>query len=91
MAGGDLYVLKAILGHKSIAMTQRYAHLSPAYKKAMVERMEQMWAQPVQRPVEANPKARSRPPVRRSIRAVVAQPRKRLQNLLRIEVSPSSR
>jgi integrase len=28
MNGGDLYVLKDILGHKSIAMTQRYAHLS---------------------------------------------------------------
>jgi integrase len=46
MAGGDLYVLKSILGHKSIVMTQRYAHLSPAYKKAMVERMEQIWAKP---------------------------------------------
>jgi hypothetical protein len=44
MAGGDLYVLKSILGHKIIAMIQRYAHLSPAYKKAMVERMEQIWA-----------------------------------------------
>jgi integrase len=46
MAGGDLYVLKSILGHKSIAMTQRYAHLSPGYKKAMVERMEQIWTKP---------------------------------------------
>lgn len=46
MAGGDLYVLKAILGHKSIAMTQRYAHLSPSYKKAMVGRMEQIWTKP---------------------------------------------
>src|SRR5262249_18741574 len=39
MAGGDLYVLKEILGHKSITMTQRYAHLSPAYKRAIVDRM----------------------------------------------------
>ena len=41
MASGDLYALKDILGHKNIAMTQRYAHLSPAYKRAMVDRMEQ--------------------------------------------------
>ena len=34
MAGGELYSLRDILGHKSIAMTQRYAHLSPAYKRA---------------------------------------------------------
>src|SRR5215469_14132736 len=57
MAGGDLYVLKSILGHKSIAMTQRYAHLSPAYKKAMVERMEQIWAKvvrPADMPVAKN-------------------------------------
>jgi hypothetical protein len=43
MSGGDLYVLKDILGHKSIVMTQRYAHLSPAYKRTMVDRMEKMW------------------------------------------------
>jgi len=43
MNGGDLYVLKGILGHKSITMTQRYAHLSPAYTKAMVEKMDQIW------------------------------------------------
>lgn len=30
MVGGDLYVLKSILGHKSVAMTQRYVHLFPA-------------------------------------------------------------
>jgi integrase len=46
MNQGDLYALKEILGHKSIAMTQRYAHLSPAYKRAMVDRMEQIWAKP---------------------------------------------
>jgi integrase len=48
MSGGDLYVLKDILGHKSIVMTQRYAHLSPAYKRSMVDRMEKMWEKPTQ-------------------------------------------
>jgi integrase len=52
MAGGELYSLRDILGHKTIAMTQRYAHLSPAYKRAMVERMEQIWAKPANRPAE---------------------------------------
>jgi integrase len=52
MNGGDLYALKSILGHKSITMTQRYAHLSPAYKRAMVDRMEQIWAKPVSQPQE---------------------------------------
>jgi integrase len=47
MSGGDLYVLKEILGHKNIQMTQRYAHLSPEYKKTMVDRMEKMWDRPV--------------------------------------------
>jgi integrase len=47
MNGGDLYILKDILGHKSIAMTQRYAHLSPAYKRTMVDRMEKMWEKSV--------------------------------------------
>jgi integrase len=52
MAGGDLYVLRSILGHKSVAMTQRYAHLSPAYKRAMVDRMEQIWAKPASQPAQ---------------------------------------
>src|SRR5262249_16869627 len=43
-AGGDLYVLKEILGHKSITMTQRYAHLSPSYKIKAIDRMNNLWA-----------------------------------------------
>lgn len=50
--GGELYALKDILGHKTIAMTQRHAHLSPAYKRAMVDRMEQIWAKPASRSAE---------------------------------------
>ena len=55
MAGGELYSLKDILGHKTIAMTQRYAHLSPAYKRAMVDRMEKIWAKPAAQPVLKSP------------------------------------
>jgi integrase len=43
MNGGDLFLLQRILGHKSIAMTQRYAHLSPAYTRAAVSRIDNMW------------------------------------------------
>lgn len=66
MAGGDLYVLKSILGHKSVAMTQRYAHLSPSYKKAMVERMEQIWAKPAGKPVGRSRSRTARTPSRNS-------------------------
>src|SRR5437667_4083089 len=44
MAGGDLYILKEILGPKSITMTQRYAHLSPTYKIKAIDRMNTLWA-----------------------------------------------
>jgi site-specific recombinase XerD len=36
MAGVDPGTVRAILGHKSIAMTQRYLHLSPEHKKTAV-------------------------------------------------------
>lgn len=36
MAGVDLYVVRDLLGHASITMTERYAHLAPAKVAAAV-------------------------------------------------------
>ncbi len=43
MAGGDLYLLKEILGHKSIVMTQRYAHLSPQFTRSAVNLLDKIF------------------------------------------------
>jgi hypothetical protein len=43
MSGGDIYALQHLLGHKSIVMTQRYAHLSPEFKRTAVNRMDNIW------------------------------------------------
>jgi integrase len=37
MAGVDLNTVRELLGHKSIAMTLRYAHLAPEHKATAVE------------------------------------------------------
>jgi integrase len=37
MAGQDLYVIKELLGHSTIQMTERYAHLAPDRKASAVE------------------------------------------------------
>jgi len=39
MAGVDLRTVQELLGHKSIAMTVRYSHLSPSHTLAAVERL----------------------------------------------------
>jgi integrase len=43
MGGGDIFALQILLGHKAITMTQRYAHLSPAYKIKAIDRMNTLW------------------------------------------------
>src|SRR5262249_54064444 len=39
MAGVDLRTVQELLGHKTLAMTLRYAHLSPAHKLEAVQRL----------------------------------------------------
>ena len=39
MAGVDLHTVQELMGHKTIAMTLRYAHLSPAHKLDAVQRL----------------------------------------------------
>lgn len=39
-AGVDLYTVKKVLGHTSISMTERYAHLSPSHLLEAVEKIE---------------------------------------------------
>ena len=41
MAGVDLPTVKELLGHKSIAMTLRYTHLSTDHKQRAVRALEQ--------------------------------------------------
>ena len=37
MAGVDLRTVQELMGHQTMAMTQRYAHLSPEHKLAAVQ------------------------------------------------------
>ena len=45
MGGVDLYTVSKLLGHSSIEVTQRYAHLSPKHKKMAVELLSKVFAQ----------------------------------------------
>jgi Phage integrase family len=39
MAGVDVRTIQELLGHRTLAMTLRYAHLSPAHKRAAVNHL----------------------------------------------------
>jgi integrase len=41
MEGADLNTVRELLGHKSIKMTLRYAHLSPNHKKQAIKLIDQ--------------------------------------------------
>jgi integrase len=40
MAGVDLKTIQELMGHQTLAMTLRYAHLSPAHKLDAVQRLQ---------------------------------------------------
>jgi integrase len=40
MSGVDLFTVSQLLGHSDVAMTQRYAHLSPDHKRRAMERLD---------------------------------------------------
>ena len=43
MAGVDFRTVAELMGHKTIQMTMRYAHLAPAHKLAAVEKVAAGW------------------------------------------------
>ena len=39
MEGIDLNTIRELMGHKTMAMTQRYSHLSPGHRRTAIERL----------------------------------------------------
>jgi site-specific recombinase XerD len=46
MAGVDITTVKELLGHKTLAITMRYAHLAPSHKVNAVAKLEQLHDNP---------------------------------------------
>jgi len=40
MAGVDIRTVAELMGHRTLAMTMRYAHLAPDHQRAAVDRLE---------------------------------------------------
>jgi len=40
MSGVDIMTVKELLGHKTLSMTLRYSHLSPAHKQIAVNNLQ---------------------------------------------------
>jgi site-specific recombinase XerD len=47
MAGVDLLTISELMGHKTIQMTKRYAHLAPAHNQAAVDRLVTFHPEPI--------------------------------------------
>ncbi len=43
MAGANIQTIAAVLGHKSIAMAERYSHLSDQHLKTAVTGLDAVW------------------------------------------------
>jgi integrase len=65
MRGVDLRTVQELAGHKTIAMTVRYAHLAPEHNQSAIERLD---------PVEIKNPKRSQPGARREARSKKQDP-----------------
>ncbi len=58
MNGADLNTVRELLGHKSIKMTLRYAHLSPGHKQKAIELIDQAMKVPTRKSKVGNGKSK---------------------------------